>query len=72
MRIPTELTRHIGPAPLTGVLVHVGQQMVPGGKIYFDWVNAQGGTRVGCSPTNRIGSRFVEVTVIGATGKLLR
>ena len=31
-----------------------------------------GGTRVGYSPTNRIGSRFVEVTVIGASGKLLR
>lgn len=31
-----------------------------------------GGTAVGYSPTNRIGSRFVEVTVIGTSGKLLR
>ncbi len=30
-----------------------------------------GGLRVSYSPTNRIGSRFVEVTVIGGTGKLL-
>ena len=30
-------------APLTGVLASTGQQMVLGGKIYFDWVNAQGG-----------------------------
>ena len=30
-----------------------------------------GGTRVQYSPTNRIGSRFVEVTVIGGSGKLL-
>lgn len=30
-------------APLSGVLATTGQQMVLGGKIYFDWVNAQGG-----------------------------
>ncbi|MFD2376611.1 ABC transporter substrate-binding protein [Ottowia pentelensis] len=30
-------------APLTGVLGTTGQQMVLGGKIYFDWVNSQGG-----------------------------
>ena len=30
-------------APLTGVLASTGQQMVLGGKIYFDWVNSQGG-----------------------------
>ena len=30
-------------APLTGVLASTGAQMVLGGKIYFDWVNAQGG-----------------------------
>lgn len=30
-------------APLTGVLASTGQQMVLGGKIYFDWINAQGG-----------------------------
>lgn len=31
-----------------------------------------GGTRVSFSPANRVGSRYVEVTVIGASGKLLR
>lgn len=30
-------------APLSGVLASTGAQMVLGGKIYFDWVNAQGG-----------------------------
>lgn len=30
-------------APLSGVLASTGQQMVLGAKIYFDWVNAQGG-----------------------------
>jgi len=31
-----------------------------------------GGTSVNYSPTNRVGSRYVEVTVIGSTGKLLK
>ena len=31
-----------------------------------------GGSTVGYSATNRIGSRFVEVTVIGGSGKLMR
>ncbi|OYT92118.1 MAG: ABC transporter substrate-binding protein [Burkholderiales bacterium PBB3] len=30
-------------APLTGVLASTGQQMVLGGKIYFDYINATGG-----------------------------
>lgn len=30
-------------APLTGVLASTGQQMVLGGKLYFDWINANGG-----------------------------
>ncbi|WP_298212893.1 ABC transporter substrate-binding protein [Acidovorax sp.] len=30
-------------APLSGVLSSTGEQMVLGGKIYFDWVNAHGG-----------------------------
>jgi len=30
-------------APLTGVLAETGKQVVLGGSIYFDWVNAQGG-----------------------------
>ena len=31
-----------------------------------------GGVTVGYSPKNRVGSRYVEVTVIGSTGKLLK
>jgi branched-chain amino acid transport system substrate-binding protein len=30
-------------APLSGILASSGQQMVLGGKIYFDWVNEHGG-----------------------------
>jgi ABC-type branched-subunit amino acid transport system substrate-binding protein len=30
-------------APLSGVLASTGEQMVLGGRIYFDWVNDQGG-----------------------------
>ncbi len=30
-------------APLSGVLAITGQQMVLGGKIYFDWINEHGG-----------------------------
>jgi ABC-type branched-subunit amino acid transport system substrate-binding protein len=30
-------------APLSGVLASTGAQMVLGGKLYFDWVNEQGG-----------------------------
>lgn len=30
-------------APLSGVLATTGQQMVLGGRVYFDWINAQGG-----------------------------
>ena len=30
-------------APLSGVLASTGQQLVVGGKIYFDFINAQGG-----------------------------
>lgn len=30
-------------APLSGVLASTGQQMVVGGRIYFDFINAQGG-----------------------------
>ena len=31
-----------------------------------------GGVTVNYSPSNRIGSRYVEVTVIGSSGKLLK
>ena len=31
-----------------------------------------GGITLGYSPTNRIGSRYVEVTVIGSNGRLMK
>lgn len=31
-----------------------------------------GGVNVGYSPTNRVGARYVEVTVVGSTGKLMK
>ena len=31
-----------------------------------------GGVTVSYSPTNRVGARYVEVTVIGSTGKLIK
>ncbi|MBA3496903.1 MAG: hypothetical protein H0X13_12175 [Ramlibacter sp.] len=55
-------------APLSGVLATTGQQMALEGLNNFDL----GGVNVGYSPGNRVGSRFVEVTVIGSTGKLLK
>ena len=55
--------RRAGPAPTRAKLIKALETIDN-----FDL----GSTRVGYSPTNRIGSRFVEVTVIGATGKLLR
>ena len=30
-------------APLSGVLASTGEQMVLGGRLYFDWINEQGG-----------------------------
>lgn len=62
-KVLVEGLRRAGPAPTRAKLVRALESIDN-----FDL----GGTRVGYSPTNRIGSRFVEVTVIGATGKLLR
>jgi len=55
--------RRAGPAPTRAKLVKALESMDN-----FDL----GGTSVNYSPSNRIGSRFVEVTVIGTSGKLLR
>ncbi len=62
-KVLVEGLRRAGPAPTRAKLVKALETIDN-----FDL----GGTRVGYSPTNRIGSRFVEVTVIGASGKLLR
>lgn len=62
-KVLVEGLRRAGPAPTRAKLIKALETIDN-----FDL----GGTRVGYSPTNRIGSRFVEVTVIGATGKLLR
>ena len=62
-KVLVEGLRRAGPAPSRAKLVKALESIDN-----FDL----GGTRVGYSPTNRIGSRFVEVTVIGASGKLLR
>ena len=62
-KVLVEGLRRAGPAPTRAKLVKALESIDN-----FDL----GGTRVSYSPTNRIGSRFVEVTVIGASGKLLR
>lgn len=62
-KVLVEGLRRAGPAPTRAKLVKALESIDN-----FDL----GGTRVGYSATNRIGSRFVEVTVIGASGKLLR
>jgi branched-chain amino acid transport system substrate-binding protein len=62
-KVLVEGLRRAGPAPTRAKLVKALE-----GIDNLDL----GGTRVNYSPTNRIGSRFVEVTVIGASGKLLR
>jgi branched-chain amino acid transport system substrate-binding protein len=62
-KVLVEGLRRAGPAPTRSKLIKALETIDN-----FDL----GGTRVSYSPTNRIGSRFVEVTVIGATGKLLR
>ncbi len=62
-KVLVEGLRRAGPAPSRAKLVKA--------LVSIDNFDL-GGTRVGYSPTNRIGSRFVEVTVIGASGKLLR
>ncbi|MFZ2307883.1 MAG: ABC transporter substrate-binding protein [Rhodoferax sp.] len=62
-KVLVEGLRRAGAAPTRAKLVKALE-----GMGNFDL----GGTRVQYSPTNRIGSRFVEVTVIGGAGKLLR
>ena len=52
------------------------QRTFPGAKVVKALESLQsydlGGITLGYSPTNRIGSRFVEVTVIGSNGRLMK
>ena len=62
-KVLVEALQRAGPKPTRAKVVKMLESMNS-----FD----TGGITVGYSPTNRIGSRFVEVTVVGITGKLLK
>jgi ABC-type branched-subunit amino acid transport system substrate-binding protein len=62
-KVLVEGLRRAGPAPTRAKVVKALESMSD-----FDL----GGVTVGYSPDNRVGSRYVEVTVIGSTGKLLK
>ncbi len=62
-KVLVEALRRAGPNPTRAKVVKALESMGS-----YD----TGGITVGYSPSNRIGSRYVEVTVIGSTGKLLK
>lgn len=62
-KVLVEALRRAGPSPTRSKVVKALESMGS-----YD----TGGITVNYSPVNRIGSRFVEVTVIGSTGKLLK
>jgi branched-chain amino acid transport system substrate-binding protein len=62
-KVLVEALRRAGPKPTRAKVIAALETMGP-----YDL----GGISVNFSPENRVGSRYVEVTVIGATGKLLR
>ncbi|RYF65990.1 MAG: ABC transporter substrate-binding protein [Comamonadaceae bacterium] len=62
-KVLVEGLRRAGPSPTRTKVVKALESMSD-----FDL----GGVTVGYSPDNRVGSRYVEVTVIGSTGKLLK
>ena len=62
-KVLVEALRRAGPNPTRAKVVKALESMNS-----YD----TGGITVGYSPTNRLGSRFVEVTVVGSTGKLLK
>ncbi|MES2281682.1 MAG: ABC transporter substrate-binding protein [Pseudomonadota bacterium] len=62
-KVLVEALRRAGPNPTRAKVVKALESMGS-----FD----TGGITVGYSPSNRVGSRYVEVTVIGSTGKLLK
>ncbi|MES2400875.1 MAG: ABC transporter substrate-binding protein [Pseudomonadota bacterium] len=62
-KVLVEALRRAGPNPTRAKVVKALESMGS-----FD----TGGITVSYSPSNRVGSRYVEVTVIGSTGKLLK
>jgi ABC-type branched-subunit amino acid transport system substrate-binding protein len=62
-KVLVEALRRAGPAPTRAKVLKALE-----GMSGYD----AGGITVQYSPTNRVGSRFVEVTVIGSAGKLLK
>jgi ABC-type branched-subunit amino acid transport system substrate-binding protein len=62
-KVLVEGLRRAGPKPTRAKVVKALESMGS-----FDL----GGTSVGYSAENRVGSRYVEVTVIGSSGKLLK
>ena len=62
-KVLVEALRRAGPSPTRAKVIKALESMNK-----FD----TGGVTVNYSPVNRIGSRYVEVTVIGSTGKLLK
>jgi ABC-type branched-subunit amino acid transport system substrate-binding protein len=62
-KVLVEGLRRAGPDPTRGKVMKALASMSD-----FDL----GGITIGYSPKNRVGSRYVEVTVIGSTGKLLK
>lgn len=62
-KVLTEALRRAGPKPSRAAIIQALEGMRD-----FDL----GGMNVGFSSTNRVGSKFVEVTVIGSHGRLLR
>ena len=62
-KVLVEGLRRAGPNPTRSALIRGLESMR---------AHDLGGVMVGFSPHNRVGSRFVEVTVIGSTGRLLK
>ena len=62
-KVLVEGLRRAGPNPTRAKVIEALESMTA-----FDL----GGVTVGYSPQNRVGSRYVEVTVIGSSGKLLK
>ncbi len=62
-KVLVEGLRRAGPSPTRAKVVQALESMQN-----FDL----GGISVGYSPRNRVGSRYVEVTVIGSTGRLMK
>jgi ABC-type branched-subunit amino acid transport system substrate-binding protein len=62
-KVLVEALRRAGPAPTRAKVVKALESLQG-----FDL----GGVSVGYSPTSRVGSRYVEVTVIGANGRLMK